>query len=346
MDYNRRLELLSQILSDYFIIYVHEKQYIVKRPDKHIIYKARLLRNEIADKYKFNNFLTKQDCIDHLISIGRWTIDGDQKIKQLEEWIEDQKVKLYHAYSRPDLLKPLRQELTNVRNLLSRLYDGKNLLYSFTLDYITDSVLENYILSQTIYYKKKKIKDISCILLDTLKLKYKQLMLSSQEFREISRTDPWRSYSNITSNPFNKSAVDLDEDQRILLNWSNIYTNVHENPDCPNDDIINDDDMLDGWMIVQSRKRAEEKREKTGDEIVKNLSYKYGNANEVFLPANSTEQVQNIGKLNSAKSKMVKQQRQQFIDKYGQVGAGKLPDEIFERTLQANRASSYNNRGI
>ena len=34
-----------------------------------------------------------------------------------------------------------------------------------------------------------------------------------------------------------------------------VYDNVHESMDAPTDRVIEDDDMLDGWFKVQSRKR-------------------------------------------------------------------------------------------
>ena len=40
-----------------------------------------------------------------------------------------------------------------------------------------------------------------------------------------------------------------------------MYDNVYESHERPNDKIIEDDDCLDGWFIVQRRKHEKDKNE-------------------------------------------------------------------------------------
>ena len=44
-------------------------------------------------------------------------------------------------------------------------------------------------------------------------------------------------------------------DQKNILILSRMYDNVQESLDCPADDIMQDDDMLDGWFIHQKNKK-------------------------------------------------------------------------------------------
>ena len=152
--------------------------------------------------------------------------------------------------------------------------------------------------------------------------------MSSEACREIARTDPWRSYWGITDCPFGTRAIDLDYDKRTLLAYSKMYDNIGDHPECPSQEIIEDDDMLDGWMIVQQRQTSEKKVEKHKDDMVNNFSPKYQNATEIFLPAQSKDHIKQIDDLNTATGKRVRKQRQQMINEQGQVGVGKLPDEM------------------
>ena len=40
-----------------------------------------------------------------------------------------------------------------------------------------------------------------------------------------------------------------------IVMWSQLYDNVQESMDAPTKDVIKDDDLLDGWLIVQGKKR-------------------------------------------------------------------------------------------
>ena len=88
-----------------------------------------------------------------------------------------------------------------------------------------------------------------------------------------------------------------------------MYDNIQESMDCPTEDVINDDDMLDGWFIVQNRKREKDKKEKDVDlaeKIARQLFGKVKNQKtkledgtvkeeEVYIPTDlDADQVQKI----------------------------------------------------
>ena len=262
-------------------------------------------------------------------------------MKEIEKSIEGQKVQLYQAATQkigqPKIVKQIRKQLLRTKDLLNKLHEVKYSLHSFTLESFAQSAKQQYILEQTIYDNDKLLDYVSYRLMEQAKIKMCDFIISSVEFRELARTDPWRSYWGIVDNPFSSNIVDLDYDKRTLLTYSKMYDNIYENPECPSEIVINDDDMLDGWMILQKKGRDEKKQEKTTDSMVGGLSAKYQNSNEIFLPAQQKEQIAEINKLNSVKGNMVKKQRQKLLDTQGQVGVGKLPDEMLDQQLQANQ---------
>lgn len=337
MDVEQRTKLLNIVMSDCFIILINNKKYIIRRPNRSILYKAQLLYEKTLQDNRFNDWMSENECISHLVSIGKWTVEGDAKIKEIDKFIEDQKVELYQSILQPDKIKQIRKQLLRAEDLLDKLHQAKNSLNYFTVCGFAQTVRQQYIFSKTIYQNRRLLKFLSFKLLGQIQTKMCDFIISSKEFRELSRTDPWRSYWGMTDNPFSKNFVDLDYDKRTLITYSKMYDNIHENPECPNDDVIADDDMLDGWMILQRRERVEKKKEKHTDQVIQKLSPKYQFANEIFLPAQSEEEIKQINDMNSAKSKFIKKQRQELIDKQGQVGVGQLPDEIWTQRAQAHQ---------
>ena len=336
MNVDQRTQLLHRIMSDYIIILINNKKYIIRRPTSDILYHAQLVYENILSKHRFNDWMGENECISHLINIGKWTLNGDQKIQEIEKFIEDQKVELYQSAMQPDKVKLTRKHLLKAKKLLGKLLEVRSSLDSFTLRSFAQMAQQQYIFEHTVYQGNERLEYVSSPLLEQIKIKIYNLTIMSSEFRELARTDPWRSYWGITDNPFSSHVAELDYDKRTLIAYSKMYDNIYENPDCPSEQVIDDDDMLDGWMIVQRRDRQEKKKEKQTDNVVSSLSSKYQNASEIFLPVQSNEQIEQVDKMNSLKSKMVVKQRKRMIDKQGQVGAGKLPDEVFARQAQAN----------
>jgi hypothetical protein len=109
----------------------------------------------------------------------------------------------------------------------------------------------------------------------------------------------------------------LTKDQIILCSFSNMYDGVYEHPESPSEKIIEDDDCLDGWFIVQKRKNDKFKKEQEGNAITKNP--KIANAKEVFVMAQSKEEASNISSFNSYQSEQIKNQRIEQVVEQGTV---------------------------
>ena len=76
------------------------------------------------------------------------------------------------------------------------------------------------------------------------------------------------------------------------------------------DDVFVDDDMFDGWMIYQKRQREKERKQHDLDRIAgKNA----GDAGEVFIVAESEEDVDRIQSLNDTGTRRQLQQKFNYI---------------------------------
>lgn len=84
--------------------------------------------------------------------------------------------------------------------------------------------------------------------------------------------------------------------QRNLLTWSKIYDNVQESLECPSEKVIEDDDMLDGWFLVQKLERERERveRERESSSSKSKQASKLANAQVMFSPNDEFSDMDNI----------------------------------------------------
>jgi tRNA uridine 5-carbamoylmethylation protein Kti12 len=119
-----------------------------------------------------------------------------------------------------------------------------------------------------------------------------------------------------------------------------MYDNVYEHPECPSDPVIEDDDALEGWMILQKKKNEAAKKQNAFNNSSTSENMK--KAGEIFMLANSKEDAESILDMNTQESRSILQEKLSYINKVGTINDGELPD--VQRTIQqqindAKRAS-------
>jgi hypothetical protein len=184
-----------------------------------------------------------------------------------------------------------------------------------------------------------------CSLIDKVMVKLMEGRLTEAEFREVARTEPWRSVWNsykFEGCSFGCSPCDYTDDQKVLANWSSLYDNIYQNPDAPPEDVINDDDLLDGWLILQRRERG--KGISKEEEVDANS--KIRNSDEVFVVAETTEDARKVVEgLNDAHGIAVQKQKFAYIKDKGEVAEAELPDVKQKLRLQSTQRLSQAMKG-
>jgi hypothetical protein len=105
----------------------------------------------------------------------------------------------------------------------------------------------------------------------------------------------------------------------MLVSWSMFYDNVAKSSEAPSDDVIDDNDMLDGWILVMKSKRSEGEKSRLADELAG------GKSGEIFVPVESLEEAQTIHELNNPAANMLRKQRLQTLNKLGEAEEYQLP---------------------
>lgn len=333
----RQLNLyLSRILSGYYIFIHDNKKYKLEYPCIDIKYEADILAEEEYHTVKYNGWPTKESILYYLNDLGVWDHEKENLLKHHEAQIDNYKVLLYKNHLNPKKVQQIRRSLESNRKKYNDLYVRRHSFDHITIEGYCDQVRGEFLLLNSIYHEDKLCFDNynDYILFKEICLHINKNTIEIATFKKIARSDIWKNYwSANKDNIYGKPAIDWTDEQKTLVILTKMYENARESPECPPDNVFEDDDMFDGWMIHQ-RKEAE--KEKNKKQVEKSLPGKLNKAGEIFLTASSKEEVDSIYGMNDDTTRAVIKERQSFINKHGEVKASSLPDAQRDIMMQNN----------
>ena len=339
MDEARRNFLTYQVLSGQRYLNIEGNRYSLINPSKNLRLLAEHVYQDIAHDLRFDNLITEEKKKKLLIALEIWGPRDDSSLKKLERYLEDKKVSLFNALYNSDKQKSLRTAIANAKKAVEKCYARRHSLDHMTIANHAASTKKRFIIAlclrdrdnNPVYDEKTFLSADSTILEAAINIVDRN-SITIAEFREIAREDPWRTIWSIG----NTSCIDLPtsewtDDQKVLVTFAKMYEGTYQSPECPPDEVFEDDDMFDGWLIVQKRKRETSQNTKHVDNM-KGISDK---AQEVFVYAPNREDADTIYDLNDVQGRMKIKQREQYIEQHGEVQAIDLPDTKLEVRQQA-----------
>lgn len=332
MENQTKEVLLHRILSGINIIKVDNKNYYFKTPSRLIKYKAALYYEELYNDNMFNEWMTREEAEQHLINLSILSPAYKEEIERLNNEIDDLKLDCFKNVFQFDRLKLFRRKLSEQKNNLHRLLNTVNLIDRFTLEGYCDIQKYQYIITNCIFNEADIKINVEQTMLEKIISKLAENSISMSDYRELARTEPWRSYWNSSKeNIYGIPGADWNEEQKTIVLFAKMYENAYKHPECPSDMIISDDDLFDGWSISETRKIEEDKKKRDiGND-------KFGNAGEVFIMAKNEKEVKQIYGTNDIQSKMIIKQRQEALGKAGKLTEAELPDVKKELQMKANK---------
>lgn len=322
---------LYRIFAKKLIFFYKNDRYELLSPNSNVKYDAQLLYDNIINDEKFNDWIREEYIEQLLINLGLWTSDTHKIIKSIEKNMDDTKVALFQNSSIPTKCKAIRKNLNNIKQQYNKVLSHKYDMMTNTLEGYAGGIKHEYIICNTLYKNNRLVFDnkntnnqYSYVFFNELLTEINKYNISIDKYKYLAQHHIWRSYWNCNkTNIFSDSVVNWTEEQRSLINVSIMYDNVYNHPECPSDEVISDDDMLDGWMIFQKRKN--EKIKKT--EQIDQLNPKLKNAQEVFMMSSSREEAQEIFDLNTDQGLAKIKSKLDHIDKSTEaVSEINLPD--------------------
>tara|TARA_A100001201_G_C4063335_1_gene193411 strand:+ start:72 stop:1124 length:1053 start_codon:yes stop_codon:yes gene_type:complete len=333
--------LVNQILAGITRINISGKKFFLKAPTKMQKCIAYEVHQSVVSDCRYEGFLTKKTAKSFLNSAGIFTFKDAEDLSNWQKDVEECQLELYRSRLNADKSKFLRKTLVKLRKGISNL-NG----YKHSLDYVTIEGYADYVKTQYMIHCCLMTDDGNNVftddfssekdykLIEKAMLELASASLDESKLREIARTNPWRGYwTSSKEQAFGVPSSEMTESQRALILLTKMYDNAHENPEAPDDDVFEDDDLFDGWMLFINRKRKKEKKEQ---EIDKMLPEKQRNARELFIVAKQDD-VQAINDMNGMQSKMIKKQRKKVMERKGSAKDSDFLDNRLKIQQQQNQ---------
>ena len=351
MDQGRKNLIVAQLMSGIKFFDIDGQRYKVISPSSEIKLLGEYVYQETLQSVKYDDLITRDKAQMLLNTLDIWRPKDDKDFEDLEKYRDDLKVQLYQALFKSETQKDIRKKLKRTDRILEKAIIKKNSLEHATVEYHAFLTQRQFITALCILdennqniYKEKDFWLSDPYIFNKIINKMDQESVPVVEMREIARTEPWRSsWSMGKEKVFGISVKDFNDDQKTIVSLSKMYDNAYESMECPPDDVFADDDMFDGWMIYQRRQREKERKQQDLDRVAgKNA----GNAGEVFIVAESEQDVDRIQSLNDAGTRRQLQQKFNYIKSQdGTVKEKDLPDVKMDLRRQAAEQFKNSMRG-
>lgn len=348
MKHHEREFFISMIRSGKVIIEKDEFSVTVYPPTIDQSYEASLVYDKAYKQAMIDGIMSEDDINDWMLSSGLWSQDKEKKSEGFKQDLEKLKTEIYNNRNDSKLRERIRLYIRAGEKQYAEHLREKNQYYQ--------NSREGYALSEKVSWliknctrKNNEQYDFKEISLSYVIDEWQNSILSEPIIRELAREEPWKSLWSIRTNTKlfnNNDSYELTQNQKHILTWSQVYDNIQESMECPTDDIIKDDDLLDGWFIIQSKKREKERLEKDFENDTKNEKIK--NASEVYIMAkpNDPNGISKIEALNNPLTQNIKKQRLDVINqKGGQAQQHDFLDEKQKLRMQSTNMMRNNIKG-
>ena len=325
--------LVSRICSNSLLLTFGNKEYTYKSPNANIKYRASLIYNKTLEDYKYEEWLTEEEVKHILVINGFISLDIDKNIKEIDTNLENLKIDLYKACYNEKKKKDIRRTIGIVRSKQNDMYSKKHILDQYTLEGYAGLLKTQYILLNSIFYKGKVISRYNppIVLLDRILFLLNENSIDYATIRKIARKEPWNGiWRNSKAKPFPGPVYEWSDEQRNLCLISKMYDSVYKNPECPPDDIIDDDDMMDGWLAIQRREAEKDRNTKHTEKVLGVKESTKGKGNEHFVMVDTQEEASKIYELNDANAKAIQNQRARLIEQGQEVKDSQFLDKKLE----------------
>lgn len=318
----------------------HDPVFYIYEPCREIIEASFEIYDQAYQSAYFKGVYIKQELKEVLFNNELWSPDDDKQAEKIEKQIEELKLEAYKSYFKPKELSGIKANIRHFEKLYSKFKSKFHILDHTSCEGVASFSRMLWIVSQTTKDDNGNLYDYEKFTLSQLLDYYNNNSIEQKTIRHIARSEPFRSMWNIAkkqSNVFGRAATDLTKDQLSLTNYSSMYDNVYESSDKPDDEVIKDDDCLDGWFINQDREFKKNKKQREVDSLLSNK--KIANSDEIFIMAKDQETASKIYDINDPHSRNIIRARNEQIQKEGHLNFTKLHDVRQDINMQAVQSS-------
>jgi hypothetical protein len=301
---------LNRILQGRLRIRVGDLVLFIYEPNRDVVEESFEIYEDAREKAYFSGCYVEEEIINLLVENDIWTPRDDKEAEKINKEIEQLKVEALNNFFRKKELTTTKRKIRRLEKKYSALKQKRITLDHLSCDGVAQFSRRCWILSKTTKTADNKLYSFLDINVKDMLEIYSANAIPSQDIRYLANNLPWRQMWNSSKNReslLGKPSSDLTTDQISLVAFSQMFDNVYQDPEQPTEEIINDDDCLDGWFIAQREKNEKDKKQQQVDN---SLPSKVANSQEVMLMANNNDEAQEIYGLNSAASRNIIRQRE------------------------------------
>ncbi len=349
MEIWERELLVARIISNTVRCKVNGNTFVIRRPTREDEYAACEVYADYLEQSTACGLLSDNELLQFLYERNLWDDKRQKSLEGIPKDIEQFKVGLFQATFNHSEQLVIRKALRLARVTLYALV-GRRQSYNYLSCSGAASIAKaKYLVGRSLYTLDGRpvfgsgddFWNGSNPVLDSVMTWYSNNRIGESAYRELARNDPWRTTwatRKMEAGIFGVATADYSEEQRALATWSLIYDNAFQSEDCPSDEVVDDDDLFDGWMIVQRRKRDEQTKGQTGENVIQNS--KVRNSAEVFVPVANKEAAKQVNDLNDEVGKRTLASRMAKLKQDGQVNEMDMPDTRREYRMACARKFS------
>lgn len=313
-DYQKE-KILYRILSGRTMI--KELRLDVRAPSLDLLYESEEIYSEYYEK---SGVLSKEELRQILLGNGIISKEDYDYLNKFKDILESLQKELCANFE--------NEQANSIRKLINQARDRYlkiNLDLSKYETYSKEglaSYAKSIFLIRNTTYKNNKLYDFS----DKQPIRVlefiNQKTISNIDIREIAKSSSW---SNIWFSFKNLYIFEKfpSTEQQLLVMWSKLYDNIRESEEKPSEELIMDNDAIDGWLII-NREKSDKKSKENKSKM--KFNSKIANSEEVFVMARSKEDIDRVNKMNSVHAERIKKQRLQQIYEAGNIDQHNLMD--------------------
>tara|TARA_R100001163_G_C5012684_1_gene158067 strand:- start:47 stop:967 length:921 start_codon:yes stop_codon:yes gene_type:complete len=294
-----------------------------------------------------DGFKTHDQIMEWLIEKGVWSGKQEGDIKLFTKDIEKFKVEMYNNRHEKKKYNKIRLYLRKAESESQKLILKKTSYYENSCEGLAQTEKVSWIVRNCSYKDGKPYEfNDTGLSLERAMVGWQAASNPERSLRNLATNEPWSSLWNSSKKCDVKLFYndELTMTQKQLLMWSQTYDSVYESPDCPPNFVIEDEDLLDGWFILQHRKI---KADKEKEDIDKKLG-KNADKQEVFIMGkNNKEQIETIEEYNDTEATIRRKSRSNAlskVDKGVAIEHINMPDVQQDLKLEATKKAMERNR--
>lgn len=301
--------LVHRIVSGYYKITIDNIEYIIKSPNLDIRSRAHFIYRSIIEdnKYDVINWTPDNQIKSLLLFNNIWNDSKEKILDTQHQLLKQTKIDLFLNFSNDKKRKLFKENIRHISSYIEQLYNQKTYFNFLSLDFYAKTIENQFMILNMVYMDSDRLlfdqdsENINSVLFNRIIEEVQKNIINMDIMKNIVKSDVWRNYwSASKDNIFDGPAHKWTEEQLTLVNLSKTYDAIREHLESPSEDIINDDDALDGWILYQNDKAEKEKKKQK-------LEDKYGLNNkkgsEVFILTDSVDEAKEIFELNDPQSK-------------------------------------------